>query len=334
MPWWLWIQVLSLDAPVVIVLWQAALAHTHRIYLPTSFYWGLGLVTWMVYLLDRTADAVSGRLPSPLSARHAFCLRHRKLLLRLVLPLGGVAMGWIAMTEMPSGLLEKGLSMAFLGCIYLACFSARRSSPLHTLLVGIAIMLAVVLIDGLPLPTAFKIAMGGIFSGIMAFAALGRLDPRWHALLPKEGIAAMLIALGCSAGVHFWATDNHAWICMEVFLIGGLFLLNLLGISTSEYTARLHADPDSMLHARPSLRRTHLWLVAALLVCSLYVAATNINAHHAPGVAATAITVAIAGLFSGILHLFVRRLRPELYHLLADAALIVPLPVLFWLMPN
>ncbi len=325
---------LSLEAPVVIVLWQAALAHTHRIYLPAAFYWGLGLVTWMIYLLDRTADAVSNRLQPPLSARHAFCLRHRKLLLMLVLPLGGVAIGWMAMTQLPSGLLGQGLSMALLGCIYLACFSARRASVLHTLLVGLAIVLAAVLITGLPVSDTFKIAMGAILSGIMTFAALGRLDPRWHTLLPKEGIAAMLIALGCSTGVHFWTTDSHPWICTEVFLIFGLFLLNLLGISTSEYTAHLHADPESMLHGRPSLRRTHLWLVAALLGYSLYVAGTNISARHAPGLAATAITVATAALLSGTLHLFVRRLRPELYHLLADTALILPLPVLFWVMPN
>jgi hypothetical protein len=51
-------------------------------------------------------------------------------------------------------------------------------------------------------------------------------------------------------------------------------------------------------------------------------------------VAATAIAVASASLLCGVLHLFVRKIRPEAYHLLADAALVVPLPLLFWVMPN
>ncbi len=333
-PWWLWVQVLSLDAPVVIVLWQAALAHTHRIHLPAAFYWGLGLVTWMVYLLDRTADALSGRLEQPLSARHAFCLRHRKLILAGLLPAGCVAMLWTAVTQLPAGLLWQGLAMGLLGAIYLACFSARRATGLHTVLVGTAILFGLALIIGLPLPVPAKMVMCIILSGVLALAALGRLDPRWHSLLPKEVIAAILIALGCSTGVHFWVTDNHPVICMEVWLISSLFLLNLLGISASEHQAKLHADPESMLRTRPSLITGHLWLVGILLAISLWVAGRNISAHHAPGVAATAIAVACSSLLGGVLHLFVRQMRPEPYHLLADTALVLPLPLLFWVMPN
>ena len=311
-----------------------ALAHTHRIHLPAAFHWGLGLVTWMIYVLDRTADALSGRLGRPLSARHAFCLKYHKRLLAFLIPAGGLAILWMAGTQLPTGLLWQGLAMALLGTIYLACFSARRATALHRVLVGSAIVIGVVLITGLPITVPFKIAMCTLLSGTMMTAALGRLDRRWHSFLPKEVIAALLIALGCSAGVHFWVMDNHPLICTEVRLIAGLFLLNLLGISSSEHLADLHTDPESMLRARPSLMTSHLWLVAALLAISLWVAGTNISARHAPGVAATAIAVASASLLCGVLHLFVRKIRPEAYHLLADAALVAPLPLLFWVMPN
>ena len=92
-PWWLWPQVLSLDAPAVSVAWMAVLARGHHIKLPPAFYWGLALITWIVYVLDRTADAISGRLPEPLSQRHRFYQRHSKLYLRLLLP--AFVNGWL-----------------------------------------------------------------------------------------------------------------------------------------------------------------------------------------------------------------------------------------------
>ena len=333
-PWWLWPQVLSLDAPLVIVLWQAALAHTHRVHLPQAFYWGLLLVTWLVYVLDRTADAMSGRLGQPASGRHAFHFRHRKVILGVVLPLGCLAVIWIALTQMPAGLLWRGLGLAMLGALYLAYFSAGRNTPLYWLLMLVAMLVGLVLITGLPLPPAFKVFMSGALVTVSLFAALGRFDPRWRSLLPKELIAASLIALGCSTGVHFWVPEDHSPICVEVILLSGLFMLNLLGISGSEHLAKLHADPESLLQTRPSLIASHFWFVAAMIAASGWVIYTTIQDRHAPGVVVTAAAVGFAAALLGVLLLDVRRLAPEFYHLLADVALIAPLPALFWLMPG
>ena len=333
-PWWLWPQVLSLDAPVVIVLWQAALAHTHRIHLPAAFSWGLGLVTWFVYVLDRTADAISGRLRRPTSARHAFYFQHRKAVLGVVLPLTCLAMAWLALTQMPIGLLWQGLGLAMLGAFYLAHFSARRASPLHWLFMLLATLFGLVLIAGLPMPDPIKVLMSGTLVGVMLIAARRRFDSRWRSILPKEVPAALLIALGCAAGVHFWSPEDHSLVCIEVKLMCCLFLINLLGIASSEHMAKLHADPASLLQMQPALIGNHFWLVTAVIGWSGWVALTAILGRQAPGIAATAVVVAIGAALHGALHLFVRRLRPELYHLLADVTLIIPLPVLFWLMPN
>lgn len=332
--WWLWPQVLSLDAPIVIVLWQAALAHTHRVHLPPAFAWGLALVTWLVYVVDRTADAVSGRLARPPSARHAFYYKHRKATLFAVLPAGFLAMIWVALNEMPSDLLWRGLGLALLGAIYLAYFSARRASRLYLVLMLVATLIGLVMIVDMPAPASYRWFLAAALVSVVLFAIHGRFDARWRALLPKEVFAALLIALGCAAGVHFWVPEDHNFFCIEVALICGLFLVNLLGIASSEHLAELHADPESLLQTRPSLASGHLWLVGGMIAASVWVAFTSIEEHQAPGVVATAVTVALATALHGVLHLFVRRLRPELYHLLADAVLIIPLPVLFWLMPN
>jgi len=243
-------------------------------------------------------------------------------------------MAWIALYHLPAGLLWRGVAMALLGTTYLACFSAGPSSILHRVLVGDSILIGTVLIWRLPFPTEYKITMSAVLSGTMTFAALGRLDPRWRTLLPKEVVAAFLLTLGCSTGVHFWAADSHPDLCVEFGLIFGLCLINLLGIASSEHLARMHTDPSSILRVRPSLSLLYPWLVTLLFGLSVYIAIRTMSAHQTPGVAATSVVVASACGISGLLHRFVDRIHPELYHLLADAAMVLPLPLLFWLMPK
>ncbi len=326
-PWWLWPQVLSLDAPVVLVLWQMALAHTHRVHLPSAFHWGLALVTWLVYTLDRTVDAVSGRLEPPASQRHAFYFRHCKLMFWLVLPAGALAVLWVALTCMPAGLLWSGLGMAMLGTVYLAYFAADRQSATHRLLMILALLIGQVLILGLALDNSFKLVLSCTLMAVILVATLGRFDPRWSFLLPKELFAAFLLALGCVIGVHFWVQEEHFFLCVETVLVTGLFLLNLVSIVSSERLAGAQAG----LARR---RYSHLWLGGLLLGAASWTAFDTLHHHGAPGVVAAAVVVAVSALLHLGLHGFAHRLRPELFHVLADLMLVVPLPLLFWVLPG
>lgn len=81
-PWWLWPNLLSLDAPLVALAWQEAWAHCLAVELGWSHRALLGLATWLAYCGDRLLDA--RRLEAPAdSPRHEFARRHALLLCRV-----------------------------------------------------------------------------------------------------------------------------------------------------------------------------------------------------------------------------------------------------------
>ena len=77
-PWWLWPNVLSLDAPVVALVWQAAFARILAVELGWTQRGLLAVCVWLAYCGDRLLDA--RRLPAgPVdSARHAFARDHAR----------------------------------------------------------------------------------------------------------------------------------------------------------------------------------------------------------------------------------------------------------------
>ena len=75
---WLWPNLLSLDAPIVALLWQILFArcfHARVGFLPSLL---LVLAVWLIYAADRTLDAWSGSAAQP---RHEFYRRHWRALL-------------------------------------------------------------------------------------------------------------------------------------------------------------------------------------------------------------------------------------------------------------
>ena len=76
-PWWLWPNVLSLDAPLVAVVWQEAFGRAAGVDLSWDQRGLLALCAWLAYCGDRLLDA--RRLTGPVdSARHEFARVHAK----------------------------------------------------------------------------------------------------------------------------------------------------------------------------------------------------------------------------------------------------------------
>lgn len=86
-PLWLLPNLLSLDAPLVAVVWLYIFAKTWRVeYLPWAVYVSLALIVWVIYVTDRLLDAsLSGAGAGKLEARHEFHRRHGKIFKRLAI---------------------------------------------------------------------------------------------------------------------------------------------------------------------------------------------------------------------------------------------------------
>ncbi len=119
-PLWLWPNLLSLDAPLVAVLWQGFLAYRFTLPLRPSPRLTLGLTVWAIYLLDRLFDA--RKPPSPREpARHRFYRKHARSMTALLAAVlasdAAVAALWLR-----PGILRYGMIPLAGVLVYLAAF--------------------------------------------------------------------------------------------------------------------------------------------------------------------------------------------------------------------
>lgn len=111
---WLWPHLLSLDAPLVAVVWQRWWARSLGVRLFWSQELILGLGVWLIYLADRLADAAADVSGGHQTARHVFYRqRHARMLPVAV----SVLIGLVILSP---GLLPMRQFLAGLGLLTLA----------------------------------------------------------------------------------------------------------------------------------------------------------------------------------------------------------------------
>ncbi len=115
--WWLWPHVLSLDAPLVAIVWQHWWAHVAAVKLPWFQDVVLGLGVWMIYLADRLADTCQAAAGPPRTARHAFSARHRRVLLPLLICVA-VGLAFLTPAELPPRQFGAGLGLLLVAGVY------------------------------------------------------------------------------------------------------------------------------------------------------------------------------------------------------------------------
>jgi len=127
---WLWPNLLSLDAPVVAVLWQVLFARCFHAGVNALAAVVLVLAVWLIYAADRVLDAWSQKGGMP---RHEFYRRHW----RAVLPVWTLALaiaGWLAWTRLPALLFRQGMVLLAAVALYFAAVhvlpaALRRAWP-------------------------------------------------------------------------------------------------------------------------------------------------------------------------------------------------------------
>ncbi|NNC90378.1 MAG: hypothetical protein HKN82_18135 [Akkermansiaceae bacterium] len=117
-PVWLWPNLLSLDAPLVAVVWMWMFAKTWRVeYFPPAIYLLLALVVWSVYVADRLLDArFRQMMDRDVPTRHRIHARLRKpLTVGMILAVIS-SMGLLAF--LPVGLWMHGSFVLVLVALY------------------------------------------------------------------------------------------------------------------------------------------------------------------------------------------------------------------------
>ncbi len=118
--WWLWPNVLSLDAPVVAVAWEILFARCLDASVRPLSLLTMALWVWLIYASDRTLDGL--RISTQLAdetARHRFYRIHRAAVVPWIG--AGVAVAlWLSYSQLRLRLFLYGLPLGFLIATYFA----------------------------------------------------------------------------------------------------------------------------------------------------------------------------------------------------------------------
>jgi len=123
-PLWLWPNLLSLDAPLVAVLWQGFLAYRFSLPLQPAGRLVLGLTVWAIYLLDRLLDARKPASARPEPARHRYYRRHSTLMMAVwaavVSSDAAIAIRWLRPEVLRDGLIPLAGVLAYLSILHIS----------------------------------------------------------------------------------------------------------------------------------------------------------------------------------------------------------------------
>ena len=283
---WLWPNLLSLDAPFVAVLWQILFLRCLRVTADAVPLILLVASVWLIYAADRALDAWRGDCPSP---RHRFYRAHWRSLLPVWTAVLAAA-AWLALTQLPPILLRRGLFLSAAVVVYLAIVHGWKwrlrpkkgtdhSVPSRTFLIACA-------------TKTVDRAVCPLFRSKVA-----------HKVASKEAAVGLLFALGASLAA--WTKVRTA---ADAAAIGAFFVLCWINCAAIQKWEGPVRNASAGWPVRPAALGVALVAVALLVT-------------HRPVLGGAEIASAFAFVLldgSG------RRFSPDAMRVLADVALLSP----------
>ncbi len=117
-PWWLWLNTLALDAPLIAILWQTMLARCLHVPLSWAEIIILGLLGWFVYAFDYLLDSVRAGPNIILAYRHQFFRLYAKPLL-ILLMFVAITVAFLALLFLTPATFREGSIAAVCVAAYL-----------------------------------------------------------------------------------------------------------------------------------------------------------------------------------------------------------------------
>jgi hypothetical protein len=203
-PIWLWPNLLSLDAPVIAVLWQGVFAHDAATKLSFAARAILPLAVWLIYLMDRLFDTAAER-PMQATARHAFSRANKTLCCWLAS--SAAFLSAVSVLFLPLPVIRSGLAVLLVVCLYLLVVhgmggSVRRWLPKEAA-VGVIFSVGCVLAPLTWSPNPTHVLFPALLFGLLCWANSaaievwegGRVDGVSALLVQRLKILAFAIAL-------------------------------------------------------------------------------------------------------------------------------------------
>ena len=196
---WLWPNLLSLDAPIVAVLWQLLFARCFQVALEPLAALLLLMTVWLIYAADRTIDAWRGDSHSP---RHEFYQRFWRGLLPVWISVLGLT-AWLAIERLPQELLLRGMILLAAVGVYFALVHSSVLRLHKEAAVGVLFALGASLVAWEKVETPADVTTILLFSGLCWMNCVAIQKWEGEKLDWSPSIAAIVVA--CAAGTLLYA---------------------------------------------------------------------------------------------------------------------------------
>lgn len=197
---WLWPNLLSIDAPIVAVLWQILFARCFHANFSAIAALLLALAVWLIYAADRMLDARQTWSKAMRLPRHEFYRRYWAVVTPVWIGVLAVA-GWLAWTRLPGEIFARGAALAAAVAVYFFIVHRLRLTWPKELAVGVLFALGASLAAWGQIHSAADAATIALFSCLCWINCVAierweteQRDPRSAAQWPV-GAAALCVAI-------------------------------------------------------------------------------------------------------------------------------------------